>query len=136
MISGFSALTPLDTTRASGVVPSSFAFVSLMTTTAAAPSFSGHALPAVTFISPANNATNVAVGTTIQVNFNEGVQVNGNWYQIVCSISGTRTPANSLFAGNFNGTTQGTSFTINPNVDFSQGEQLCTDIVPDWRSQA
>ncbi len=48
MISGFSALTPLATTRASGVMPSSFALVSLITTTAAAPSFSGHAFPAVT----------------------------------------------------------------------------------------
>ena len=34
--------------RASGVMPSSLALVSLMTTTAAAPSLSGQALPAVT----------------------------------------------------------------------------------------
>ena len=33
--------------RANGVSPSSLALVSLMITTAAAPSFSGHALPAV-----------------------------------------------------------------------------------------
>ena len=48
MISGFSADTPVATIRADGSIPSSSAFVSLITTTAAAPSFSGQALPAVT----------------------------------------------------------------------------------------
>ena len=48
MISGDSPDTPVDTTRANGVSPSSFALVSDMTTTAAAPSFQGQALPAVT----------------------------------------------------------------------------------------
>ena len=48
MISGFSPETPVETTRASGVMPSASARVSLITTTADAPSFSGHALPAVT----------------------------------------------------------------------------------------
>jgi hypothetical protein len=40
--------TPVDTIRASGVSPSSAALVSLMITTAAAPSLSGQQLPAVT----------------------------------------------------------------------------------------
>ena len=48
MISGFRAETPLATMRASGVMPSCLALVSLMTITAAAPSLSGQALPAVT----------------------------------------------------------------------------------------
>ncbi len=48
MISGLSALTPVATIRASGVRPSSAARWSLMITTAAAPSFSGQQLPAVT----------------------------------------------------------------------------------------
>src|SRR5664280_2197270 len=47
MISGLRPDTPLATMRASGVMPSSRALVSLMTTTAAAPSLSGQALPAV-----------------------------------------------------------------------------------------
>ncbi len=47
MISGESPLTPVATMRASGVNPSSRALSSLITTTAAAPSFSGQALPAV-----------------------------------------------------------------------------------------
>ena len=48
MISGFRPVTPDATTRASGVRPSSAALVSLITSTAAAPSLSGQALPAVT----------------------------------------------------------------------------------------
>ena len=47
MISGLRPETPLATMRASGVMPSSRALVSLITTTAAAPSLSGQALPAV-----------------------------------------------------------------------------------------
>ena len=48
MISGDSPDTPVETMRASGVRPSSLALVSDMITTAAAPSLSGQALPAVT----------------------------------------------------------------------------------------
>src|SRR6478736_3421103 len=48
MTSGDSPDTPVATMRANGVNPSSRALVSLMITTAAAPSFRGHALPAVT----------------------------------------------------------------------------------------
>ena len=48
MISGESPVTPVAITRASGVMPSSAAFVSDMTTSAAAPSLSGQQLPAVT----------------------------------------------------------------------------------------
>ena len=55
MISGFKPDTPDAMIRASGVIPSSRALVSLMTTTAAAPSLSGQALPAV--ISPSGRNT-------------------------------------------------------------------------------
>ncbi len=48
MISGSRPDTPLAMIRASGVIPSSRALVSLITTTAAAPSLSGQAFPAVT----------------------------------------------------------------------------------------
>ncbi len=48
MISGDRPLTPVDTMRASGVSPRSLALVSLMITSAVAPSLSGQALPAVT----------------------------------------------------------------------------------------
>ena len=48
MISGLRPVTPLATMRANGVMPSALALVSLITMTAAAPSLSGQALPAVT----------------------------------------------------------------------------------------
>src|SRR3954447_24725578 len=48
MITGDRPVTAVETIRASGVRPSSAALVSLMTMTAAAPSLSGQALPAVT----------------------------------------------------------------------------------------
>ena len=54
MISGSMPETEEATMRAFGVMPSSFARVSLMTTTAAPPSFKGHALPAVTLPSGMN----------------------------------------------------------------------------------
>ena len=65
MISGLSALTPLATMRASGVIPSSLALVSLITTTAAAPSLSGHAFPAVTDPSGRNTGLSVASFSTV-----------------------------------------------------------------------
>ena len=48
MNSGSSAETPVATTLAMGLTPSSFAFWSDISTTAAAPSLSGQELPAVT----------------------------------------------------------------------------------------
>ena len=48
MISGLRAETPEATIFANGVMPNSEALSSLITTTAAAPSFKGHAFPAVT----------------------------------------------------------------------------------------
>ena len=54
MISGFSADTPVATIRASGLAPTAAALASDITTTAAAPSFSGQQLPAVTVPSGRN----------------------------------------------------------------------------------
>ncbi len=65
MISGFSPVTPLATMRASGVRPSSAARVSLITTTAAAPSLSGQALPAVTLPSGRNTGFRLARPSTV-----------------------------------------------------------------------
>ena len=61
MISGDIAVTPVATIRASGVRPSSRALVSDMMTTAAAPSFSGQQLPAVTVPSGRNTGASVEV---------------------------------------------------------------------------
>ncbi len=65
MISGDRPVTPVDTTRASGVRPSSRAFVSDMITTAAAPSLSGQQLPAV--IRPSGRKTGFSPDTPSSV---------------------------------------------------------------------
>ena len=61
MISGDSAVTPDDTMRASGVMPSSAALRSLITMTAAAPSLSGQQFPAVTV--PSGRKTGFSAAT-------------------------------------------------------------------------
>ena len=58
MISGLSPDTPAATTRARGVMPRARARSSLITITAAAPSLSGHELPAVT--SPSGRKTGLS----------------------------------------------------------------------------
>jgi hypothetical protein len=75
--------------------------------------------PAVSSTVPANNATDVAVNSNIQINFTEPVNVAGNWFQILCPSSGTRQVIDTTVSGG------PTSFTINPNTDFTFSEQ-CT----------
>ena len=65
MISGLRAVTPDETMRASGSMPSSAALASLMTITAAAPSLSGQALPAVTSPSGRNTGFSSASFSTV-----------------------------------------------------------------------
>ena len=77
------------------------------------------AAPTVNATTPANGATAVAVAANVSVTFSEAVNVAGNWFQIVCPISGTRNFADTVVSGG------PASFTINPNADFAQGE-TCT----------
>src|SRR6185295_6943281 len=77
------------------------------------------AAPTVTATTPTNGATQQATNTNISVTFSEPVNVTGNWFQIVCTTSGTRNVADTVVTG-------GPSvFTINPNTDFTNGE-TCT----------
>ncbi len=77
------------------------------------------AAPTVVNTSPANNAINQTTDTNIEVTFSEPVDVTGNWFQIVCGVSGTRNVADTVVTGG------PTTFTINPNADFAAGE-TCT----------
>ena len=61
MISGDSPDTPVETMRASGVRPRALALVSDMITTAAAPSLSGQAFPAVTVPSGRNTGLSALI---------------------------------------------------------------------------
>ena len=77
------------------------------------------AAPTVTATTPTNGAVNQTTNTNIDVTFSEPVNVTGNWFQIVCTVSGTRNVADTVVTGG------PTTFTINPNTDFTQGES-CT----------
>jgi methionine-rich copper-binding protein CopC len=80
------------------------------------------AAPTVTATTPTNGAVNQASNTNIDITFSEPVNVTGNWFQIVCTSSGTRNVADTVVTGG------PTTFTINPNTDFTQGE-TCTATV-------
>ena len=53
--------------------------------------------------------------TNITITFSEPVNVTGDWFQISCATSGTRNVADTAVTGG------PTTFTINPNTDFSAG---------------
>src|SRR6185436_506460 len=78
--------------------------------------------PSVTATTPTNGATNQPNNTNITVTFSEPVNVTGNWFQIVCTSSGTRNVADTVVTGG------PTTFTINPNTDFSQNETCTTTV--------
>ncbi len=65
MISGFRPVAADEMIRASGVRPRALALVSLMTTTAAAPSLSGQALPAVTVPSGRNTGLRLLIFSSV-----------------------------------------------------------------------
>jgi YVTN family beta-propeller protein len=75
--------------------------------------------PAVLTIAPIDGATGIGSQANVTVTFTEPVTVSGAWFQLVCDASGTRTPANSAVGGG------PATFTIDPNADFTPGEQ-CT----------
>jgi large repetitive protein len=77
------------------------------------------AAPTVTATTPTNGGVNQLTNTNIDVTFSEPVNVTGNWFQVVCTVSGTRNVADTVVTGG------PTTFTINPNTDFTQGES-CT----------
>jgi predicted extracellular nuclease len=72
--------------------------------------------PTVTSTTPANDATEVALGSNVTVTFSEGVAVTGSWFDISCTTSGMHVAAASGGP---------TTFTLDPDADFAQGE-ACT----------
>jgi predicted extracellular nuclease len=72
--------------------------------------------PSVISTTPANGATNVTLTSNLTVIFSEAVNVSGTWYNITCTTSGAHTA--TVSGGP-------TTFTLNPSVDFSNGE-TCT----------
>lgn len=72
--------------------------------------------PTVASTVPADNALNVAVNANISITFSEPVTATGSSFTISCSSSSTH--AFSLSGGT-------TTYTLDPTVDFTQGE-VCT----------
>jgi predicted extracellular nuclease len=79
----------------------------------------GDAAPTVSTKSPDDGATNIAVDSNLTIGFSEPVDVVSGWYTISCATSGVHTAA--VGGGP-------TTFTLNPDVDFANGE-LCTATV-------
>src|ERR1041385_4302921 len=84
--------------------------------------FSTEAAPTVNATTPTNGATQVANNTNITLTFSEPVNVTGNWFQIAGSTSGTRNVVDTVVTGG------PTTFTINPNVDFADGESVTVTV--------
>ena len=59
--------------------------------------FTTDATPSVATTVPVNGASGVALNADLSVTFSEPVHVTGNWFQIVCSVSGTRNPGDTVF---------------------------------------
>ncbi|MBK8031706.1 MAG: Ig-like domain-containing protein [Chloroflexi bacterium] len=77
--------------------------------------------PAVLSTTPADGASAVAVSANITLEFNKNVNVAGDWFGLVCTLSGTFNISSS------NVTVSGgpLSFVLDPNVDLQSGE-ICT----------
>jgi predicted extracellular nuclease len=78
------------------------------------------AAPVVTDVSPANGATNVAVGSALTVTFSEPVDVTGPWLGLACSASGA---VPGIVSGG------PSTFTFDPNVDLANGESCTLTVV-------
>jgi endonuclease I/methionine-rich copper-binding protein CopC len=79
--------------------------------------------PTLSTSTPAHNSTTFPANANLQLTFSEPVAVGSTWFNIVCATSGTRTVADTVVSGG------PTSFTINPNVDFVQGESCTLNLV-------
>jgi predicted extracellular nuclease len=76
--------------------------------------------PSVTSTTPANGASGVAVAANVSVTFSEPVNVDSGWFSISCGSSGAHTAAESGGP---------TTFTLNPDTDFTAGESCTVTIV-------
>jgi predicted extracellular nuclease len=76
-------------------------------------------IPSVAWPAPGNNSVNVAVTSAVSVTFNEAVNVTGSWFSLVGSLSGAHTA--TVTGGP-------TSYTLQPDVPFAEGETVTLTI--------
>lgn len=72
-------------------------------------------LPAVSSVTPANGAVNIATNAAITLTFNEAVTVSGTWFTLTGSTTGAHTA--TVTGGP-------TTYTLTPDVAFAEGETL------------
>jgi hypothetical protein len=72
--------------------------------------------PAIVSTTPADGSVEIALGTNIGLEFNEPVNVSGDWFAIGCSVSGAH--AATVSGGPM-------SFVLDPAADFASGDR-CT----------
>ncbi|HEY0078236.1 MAG TPA: ExeM/NucH family extracellular endonuclease [Pyrinomonadaceae bacterium] len=80
----------------------------------------GDAAPTVTGNTPANGANSIAVDTNVTVTFSENVTVSNSSFTISCNQSGAHTYALSG---------SGSSYTLNPDVNFANGETCTVTVI-------
>ena len=78
----------------------------------------GDAAPAVAARTPAAGAADVDLASNVAITFNEPVNVTGDWFSISCTQSDSHAAAVSGGP---------TTFTLNPDADFSVGRDLHGD---------
>ncbi|HWH55605.1 MAG TPA: lamin tail domain-containing protein, partial [Gaiellaceae bacterium] len=76
--------------------------------------------PVVTIRTPPADATGVSVDADVSVTFSEAVDVTGSWFSIACGSSGPHTA--TVTGGP-------TTFTLDPDLDFTQGETCTVTVV-------
>ncbi|MEZ5484068.1 MAG: Ig-like domain-containing protein [Lysobacteraceae bacterium] len=80
--------------------------------------------PELTASTPANGATDFQVNENLSLTFSEPVALGANWFQITCSISGSRDPSNVSVSGGPVG------YSLDPNSDFITGENCTLTLDP------
>ncbi|MEL7235244.1 MAG: Ig-like domain-containing protein, partial [Chloroflexota bacterium] len=84
---------------------------------------SGSAAPVLTNITPADGAENVPINANVQLTWNEPVTTTDNWFEINCAPGGLRVrPGESSVTGS------GANRTINPNENFTAGDECSIDL--------
>ncbi|MFQ5572072.1 MAG: Ig-like domain-containing protein, partial [Rhodothermales bacterium] len=81
--------------------------------------------PEVSLMEPADGSTNIATDSTLRVTFTEPVTLTGDWFDIVCTSSGTYNPTGSSGATTVTVTDADPVFLLDPSSDFDTGED-CT----------
>ncbi|MCP4427888.1 MAG: ExeM/NucH family extracellular endonuclease [Chloroflexi bacterium] len=83
------------------------------------PGGGGDTAPVVSGTTPSNGATNVALASNIDINFNEDVAVAGSWFDITCNASGSHTAVVSGGPQNY---------TLDPDSDFVNSENCVVTV--------